>query len=173
MVTAGEFTLRPLARSDAIELQALWTTPGGRRYLWDGEIIPFERTLSIVDESARLFAAHGFGLWGARSTDPSPLAGFAGLWYFRDPPELELLYGVDENLWGHGIAVTIASAVIAYACTELKLRRIGASTDASNIQSVRVLEKLGFEFIKRQTVERLDTVFYELDARASALPAQA
>jgi len=84
------------------------------------------------------------------------------------PPELELLYGVDETFWGHGVACTIASAVIAYRGTDLKMRRIRATTDAANIRSVRVLEKLGFEFLEREMVAQLDTVFYELDACATA-----
>ena len=173
-LTAGDLSLLPLARSDANELHALWTTPSVRRFLWDGEIIPFERTVDSVDKSARLFAERGFGLWGAWGSDPgqtprtAQLAGFAGFWYFRDPPELELLYGVDENLWGHRVAGAIASAVIAYGCTELEMRRIRATTDAANVRSVRVLEKLGFEFVKREMVLPLDTVFYELDACATA-----
>ena len=122
-LTAGDLSLLPLARSDANELHALWTTPSVRRFLWDGETIP---------------------------------------------PELELLYGVDENLWRHCVACTIASAVIAYGCTDLKMRRIRATTDAANARSVRVLEKLGFEFLKREMVLPLDTVFYELDACATA-----
>src|SRR5439155_12623220 len=47
-LTAGDLSLLPLARSDANELHALWTTPSVRRFLWDGEIIPFERTVDIV-----------------------------------------------------------------------------------------------------------------------------
>jgi [ribosomal protein S5]-alanine N-acetyltransferase len=190
-LTAGDLSLLPLVRSDANELHALWTTPSVRRFLWDGEVIPFERTLSVVDESARLFAGHGFGLWAARSgsdpgqtpssqkgSDPGQtpdhrprLTGFAGFWHFREPPELELLYGVADDWWGRRVATKIASAVISYGFTELQMLMIRASTDAANAASIRVLEKLGFSLVNRATIARLDTLFYELSRDTYHSPA--
>jgi RimJ/RimL family protein N-acetyltransferase len=41
---------------------------------------------------------------------------------------------------------------------------VRASTDVGNVASIRVLEKLGARFDRRDTVGCLDTVFYELPA---------
>jgi hypothetical protein len=49
-----------------------------RKYLWDDEVIARQRTASLVEESLRLFAAHGYGLWGARFYDREELVGFRG-----------------------------------------------------------------------------------------------
>lgn len=155
-------TLRPLGRADADRLHALWSVPGVVRFLWDGKAIPFEQTADILERNEKLFAESGFGLWGAWSRDADRLVGFAGLWYFRDPPELELIYGVADDLCGQGIATEEAAAVIEYAIEELGMDRIRASTDAPNIASMHVLDKLGFRQVKRATVHGLDTRFYEL-----------
>ena len=96
--------LRPLRESDVSQLHALWTSPGVRRFLWDDETIPLERTRETVQQSVALFARYGFGLWGMWPADRGALAGFVGLWPFRDPPEFELLYGTAEDLWGRGYA---------------------------------------------------------------------
>src|SRR5688572_14619101 len=107
----SRLTLAPLRPNDAAELHEIWTAPGVRRFLWDDEVIPAEQTAGLVETSAALFADRGLGLWGARLCDASSrlsFAGFAGYWFFRDPPELELLYGVAEPLWGRGLATELA-----------------------------------------------------------------
>ena len=105
-------TLRPVSATDVLELHELWTSAGVRRYLWDDEIISLERTRAAVDESGRLFQRHGYGLWAGRHVSTTTLIAFAGFWYFREPPELELLYGVRESLWRQGYAVEAARAVM-------------------------------------------------------------
>lgn len=60
--------VRPLVAADTEPLHALWTAPGVRRYLWDDEVIPLDRTSSVVPESIRLFETAGYGLWAARFT---------------------------------------------------------------------------------------------------------
>lgn len=154
--------LTPLARTDAAELHALWTTPGVRRFLWDDEIIPPARTDEALRKSAELFREHHFGLWAIRVNGSPALAGFAGVWPFRDPPEFELLYAIGEPWWGQGYAVEAARAVIDHCFGPLDLERMRASTDAANTASIRVLEKLGFKLARRDTVGGLDTMFFEL-----------
>lgn len=154
--------LTPVTDRDGDELHRLWTSPGVRRFLWDGEIIAPERTAEAVAASAALFATHGFGLWVARVPGSTAIAGFTGLWPFRDPPEFELLFGVAEPLWGRGYAVEIAQAVLDHCRTPLAMTEVRASTDAANHASVRVLEKLGFTQCRREIVDGLDTRFFEL-----------
>jgi len=161
-------TLSPLGTADTEALHALWTAPGVRRFLWDDEVIPTDRTAEVVRRSALLFAERGLGLWSARLRDSvsgyggAKLAGFAGYWYFRDPPELELLYGVAEPLWGRGLGTELARVMIQYAWGSLGFHDVNASTDRGNTASVRVLEKLGFTMTRHAVVGGLDTVFFTL-----------
>jgi ribosomal-protein-alanine N-acetyltransferase len=153
--------LVPVSSADAAALHALWTSPGVRRYLWDGEIIPRERTDAAIAMSGELFERHDFGLWLMRERIDRSLAGFAGMWPFRDDQACELIYGVAEGLWGRGYAVEGAQAVIDHVFHVLDLPVIRASTDTANAASVRVLEKLGFALTQRQVVNGLDTMFFE------------
>jgi ribosomal-protein-alanine N-acetyltransferase len=112
MILATErLRLTPIAGGDAAALHGLWTDGDVRRYLWDGVAIPPEQTAAVVDESLRLFRSSGFGLWGARTTSEQRLVGFGGFWYFRQPPELELMYGVARPDWRRGLATEIARAI--------------------------------------------------------------
>ena len=162
-LTTKRLALRPFVAGDAEQLHELWTTAGVRRFLWDDEVIPPARTIAAIEQSQTLFRERGFGLWGAwLAQQPSTLAGFGGLWPFREPPQLELLYGVAELEWGRGHATDIAHAVVAYCFAVLGMSSVGASTDVANVASIRVLEKLGAAFVRRAVVDGLDTVFYEV-----------
>jgi RimJ/RimL family protein N-acetyltransferase len=154
--------LRPVSPGDTAQLHGVWSSPGVRRFLWDDEIIPIAQTRAAIDQSQSMFDEQARGLWGAWLSASPTLVGFGGLWPFRDPPELELLYGVREQLWGQGYAVEVAHAVMAYCFDSLDMPVIRASTDVANRASVRVLDKLGFRCVHRSTVAGLDTVFYEI-----------
>ncbi len=153
-------TLRPVRSADTLELHELWTSAGVRRYLWDDEIISLGKTRDAIVKSERLFRDRGLGLWGARDAQTNGLMAFAGFWHFHDPPALELLYGVKEDLWGQGYAVEAARAVIEYGANTLEMERIQASTDEANAASVRVLQKLGFELTARRIIKGRETTFY-------------
>jgi RimJ/RimL family protein N-acetyltransferase len=154
-------TLAPVTPADAAELHRLWITPGVRRFLWDDVVIPPARAAEVVSTSLGLFAQHRFGLWAARLTDTPEIVGCTGIWPFRSEQAFELLYGIAEPLWGQGYAGEIAAAILDYCYTTLGMPLVGASIDAPNVASGRVLEKLGFTRVRRATVDGLDLVFYE------------
>jgi RimJ/RimL family protein N-acetyltransferase len=76
---------------------------------------------------------------------------------FHEQRIAELGYGVARWLWGQGIAIEAARAVVA-ACfdTYPELIRIRAKADSRNARSLRVLEKLG---MRREGLLRRDRWF--------------
>jgi len=162
-IRSERLRLRPLDRGDVPALHSLWTDEPVRRFLWDGEIISLERTREIVEKNRTLFDEHGFGIWGVRESGFDDLVGFAGYWYFRTPPSLELLFGVAADHWNRGIAAEAGGSVIRYGFEALGFEHVVASTDVANEASIRVLEKLGMKRDRREVIEGLDTVFYELN----------
>jgi [ribosomal protein S5]-alanine N-acetyltransferase len=105
-------------------------------------------------------------LWLARprseAAATTPPIGFGAFWHFRDPPELELLYGVADAHVKQGYGREIAHAVVEYGFTTLGMREIRASTDAAHAVSRRLLDALGFTFERQAVVGGLDTAFYSL-----------
>jgi ribosomal-protein-alanine N-acetyltransferase len=152
--------LRPCAPADVDDLHRLFTEPGVRKYLWDDAVIPREGAAEVVATSAASFAAHGYGLWVAALKGSPAIAGFCGFWRFHDPPQLELLYGLATGHWHNGLATEAASAMIDFGFTTLAFDRIVASTDAANSASVRVMERAGMTFWKREITNGLDTMYY-------------
>ena len=70
---------------------------------------------------------------------------------------------MQETHWFNGYAKEIAEAVVDYGIRTLGFSRIQASTDAENVASVHVLDKIGFRYLKRDVDEGSDQRFYELD----------
>jgi ribosomal-protein-alanine N-acetyltransferase len=166
ILQCGRLVLRPVGPQDHAVLHALFTQPGVRRFIFDDEIISREQTTEIIRTSGDLFRTQQFGLWlaGRRgdSSGAAVIVGFGGLWYFRDPPELELLYGVADAELKQGYGREIAGAVVDYSVTTLQMAEVRASTDAAHADSRRLLEVLGFTFERQAVVGELDTVFYSL-----------
>ena len=82
-------------------------------------------------------------------------------------------YAIGRKWWGKGIATEAARAAAAWASAEFRLTRLWASTDVHNLQSQRVLQKLGMQ---RESIrvahhvgrdgEPVDEVVYQLSIGA-------
>lgn len=77
----------------------------------------------------------------------------------------EIAYHIHENQWGKGYATEAAKGLIDYCFKTLKMHKLYADTEPSNIASQKVLEKLGFKLegrirerrqIKGKWVDELD-----------------
>ena len=91
---SDHIVLEPINSGRVDELHAIFVDPHVRKFLWDDEVIPREQTAEIIKKNEELFRDGGFGIWGITQLGSKELVGFAGYWYFRDPPILELLFGV-------------------------------------------------------------------------------
>ena len=158
-IKTARLRLRPLEAADTEELHRLWIDPDIRRYLWDDESVPIKRVIAIIEESSAQFQETGLGIWGVFLGSDDRLIGFCGYWPFREPPELQLLYGIAPELWGKGLATEAARAMIDHGI-ERGLKRIAASADAPNLASIRVMEKASMVHEKTVNHGAGDTVYY-------------
>src|SRR5262249_14613677 len=160
VLSTVRFKLTPARKSSSVELHTLWTSQGVRRFLFDDEVLHYEKTVELLAESERLHRTEGTGLWLITTQEAEDLLGFVGFWYFWQPPELELLYGVDERYWRRGIATETARAMLEHGLGPLQMTNVTASTDFENTASVRVMDRIGMRFSRRAVIEGRDTVFY-------------
>jgi len=164
-IATSRLRLGPVGIEELDELHRLWTEPDVRKYIWDGVAISREEAASIIAESAGCFAHRRFGLWTvklAAATAGEHIVGFCGFWYFRDPPELELIYGLEPSFWGRGLATEAARAMIQYGFEALSFEAIAGSTDAANARSARVMERAGMTLTRQAVAGGLDTLFYSI-----------
>ena len=158
--------LRRYTPGDVDALHAIWIDPDVRRYLWDEQVIPRSTALEVVQAALESASTLDFGQWMLTTHRDEPV-GFCGFRPFepRDD-EAELIYGLLPCWWKRGLAVEAATAALDWAFDERGLSRVVAATDPPNAASVRVMERLGMRFWKRDLFHGLETVFYVLDRRS-------
>ncbi len=161
-ITTDRMILKPLGPDDAGELHSLWVDPDVRKYLWDDLPVPEEQVADILEESQRLMAKAGVGLFGATLRSHDELIGFCGHWFFHDPPELQIVFGVSPDWWGQGLGTELARTMLDYGFKDLELKEIIGSTDEPNVASLRVMEKSGMHALGLVEKAGQPTVYYRL-----------
>jgi len=84
----------------------------------------------------------------------------------EDTTEIELTYSLKTNHWGKGYAVEIGKLAIDLAFNELNLSHIVCFTLETNTQSQRVMEKLGFYYVRDFIHANLPHQLYRLDQKS-------
>ena len=171
-LTTERLVLCPVTAADHPALLAHWTLPDVRRFLFDGAALSAAEVSETIEESARDFAAGGYGIWlirehrradagrpdaagtglavsglagtDAAGTEPAGTepAGTVGLRPLDDTG-LEIFYSLAPGSWGRGYATEAARAVLAHALGTLGLPEVLAEVDEGNTASVAVVERLG------------------------------
>jgi ribosomal-protein-alanine N-acetyltransferase len=160
-------TLDPLADTHVEALLDLFREPHVRRYLLDDAVVDRAWVDGEVEASQARFASGSVGLYAAHHrNEPDRLVGFAGFRPFYEPPVLQLVYAVAPEHTGRGIAREMARAVIDLAFSRYRFEEVRASTDAPNLASVRVLERLGMTLIATEPGQRWAQLHFALRAPA-------
>jgi [ribosomal protein S5]-alanine N-acetyltransferase len=152
VLTTERLVLRPVTADDRAVLLAHWGAPDVRRFLFDGAAPSAAEISQAIEDSARNFAAAGYGLWLIHEKDrpdpigPDPIGpdpiGTAGLRPLEDLG-LEIFYSLAPSSWGKGYATEAARAVLEHALGSLGLPEVLAEVDEGNTASIAVLERLG------------------------------
>jgi len=92
----------------------------------------------------------GFGAFGIELSGQNQLVGWAGIQLMPDSSRYELFYALREDYWGKGFATEAGAALLstAFDLTECWVSEIFALVFPQNIQSIRVLEKLGMSLLE-------------------------
>lgn len=153
VLSSRRVVLRPVRVGDVDVLYRHWNRRAVRRFLWDDRPVARETVEDVVARSEQDFRRAGYGLWMVEYGG-APV-GCCGLRLDDRRDLVELLYSVDAEYWGRGLATEAARAVIAFAFDTLGLEQLVASVDGPNIASIKVLEKLGMRALDRQSGDHL------------------
>ncbi|WP_067796356.1 GNAT family N-acetyltransferase [Actinomadura formosensis] len=149
--------LRPVSMRDHRALLTHWTGPLVRRHLFDDQVVTAVQVSEIIEASERDFATEGYGLWALRTARRSagidaaapgdPLIGVAGLSHHEGPlghgVDVEILYSLEPEHWGQGLAAEASRAVLDYAFGVVGVHRITAEIDMANTASAEIAQQLG------------------------------
>jgi ribosomal-protein-alanine N-acetyltransferase len=90
---------------------------------------------------------HGFQYWVIELLADGDFVGCCGLRPYRPVEEVhELGFHLRPKYWGRGLASEAARAAIAYASGTVGAKGLSAGHHPGNVNSKKVLEKLGFRY---------------------------
>jgi RimJ/RimL family protein N-acetyltransferase len=163
--------LRDAVLDDAEAVDRYASDPEVVRYLGWGPDSP-ERTLDVLKERVTkeqtAVPRRVFELMIVEKATGQVVGGAGLRLGDSDALDAELGYVLARAKWGQGVVTEACEELLDVAFGWLGLHRVSASTDADNIASVRVLEKLGLRreahFVQDQLVKGScrDTLIYAL-----------
>lgn len=102
----------------------------------------------------------GYGHWTVVEKATSHVVGRVGLWYPEGWPGVELGWIIRRSRWNRGYATEAARAALDFGFNTAGLTHIISMIAADNPRSIRVAEKIGETFRRRENVDGVDTLIY-------------
>lgn len=112
-------------------------------------LLPVTRSKSLetFDRIRSEIAERGWGIWAVEVD--GAFAGMVGLdvpeWHQPFTPCTEVLWRLRREFWGRGVAYEAASKAMNHGFSKAELEEIVAFTTPTNVRSIRLMERLGFE----------------------------
>lgn len=155
--------LKQMLDSDLHTLHRIFTDSYVRRYLCDGEIWSLQQVEEMLAENQKLFAEKKFGLWSIEKNTEQEVMGFAGLWYFFEEEQPQLVYALLPTATKKGYATEVATRILEYCFEELGFEYLIASCDRPNIESQQVAARLGMRQVEERIVNENPILFFRID----------
>ncbi len=131
---------------DEAQAFSLWGDAQVTRYICaSGVFSPEDIKARLRTEIANM-ADYGVQYWPVFDLQSGELAGCCGL-RPRSEGCFELGFHLRPHYWGRGLAAEAAEAVIDLAFGKLGASELFAGHNPDNVNSAKVLKKLGFEYI--------------------------
>lgn len=141
------FLLRQITHDDIADYYEYMQDKDVLRYV-PNECIPttIVRAREEVEYLLDLFRYRRSVYWTLARKEDNKLIGSCGFNYWnRDHSRAEISYDLSKEYWGQGIMTKTVKAVLAFAFTQMQLRRVEATATPSNKGSLKVLSKVGFK----------------------------
>lgn len=185
-LATDRLALRPFGAGDAEAHARLYADPEVTRWLgdgpWSGEGARARSALSLR-RFAEHWEAHGWGVWAITDRKTGEVMGQCGLKYLQlgpegAPPDVEVLYALEQRHWGRGFATEAAGRALRHGFETLGQPRIVAVARPDNRGSRAVMEKIGLIHEGPVVVSGIRAVCYAQSragylARAGAMKARA
>jgi len=126
---------------------------------------------AFVDRIDQHWAAWGYGLYAVEHRTDGDLLGFVGLSHHRAQPHaVEVGWRLAVAAWGRGLATEGARAVVRVAFGDIGLDSLVSITTDENMASRRVMDKLGFRYVRHIPFERWNLRVAALERESAPLP---
>ena len=159
--------LREIACEDENDLFEMDADPEVHLFIENNPLKSMTEITKVIQMLKKQYEDNGIARWAVVDKSTNECIGWSGLKYFNQPLNnhnnfYELGYRFKKKHWGKGFATESSTAVLDYGFANLKVDKIFAMTDPRNVNSKKVLSKLGFDFRETFDYEGDPTDWFEL-----------
>lgn len=159
--------IRELEHTDENDLFEMDADPEVHLYIENKPVKSIDEVKRAIEMLKKQYKENGIARWAVVDKVSNECIGWSGLKYFKEPLNnhsnfYELGYRFKKKHWGKGFATESAIAILDYGFKNLNIDSIFAITDPKNINSKKVLAKLGFDHQETFDYEGDLTDWFEL-----------
>ena len=171
-IDAPRLRLRWLTTADVTALYTIFSHPEVMQYWsWRAFTEPTQAQ-DLLESIHQCFEKRTLYQWGIADRATDQIVGTATLWQIHEANRrAEIGFALARDRWGQGLMQEALRALLGYCFGVLELHRVEADVDPGNVNSLRLLERLGFQregYMRERWLEEggpKDTVFFGLLAR--------
>jgi ribosomal-protein-alanine N-acetyltransferase len=145
--------LRQFTEADAPLILSLNSDPEVVKYLHEPTLKTVDHAAQIINDIILPQYKNNLGRWAIHIKDNMDFIGWCGLKYRPELDEIDLGYRLMQKAWGKGFATEAAQHSLEHGFTKLHLKLITGRAHIENIASIKVLEKIGMNFIGEGIVD--------------------
>lgn len=159
--------LRQLELSDAEDLFEMDSDPQVHLFIENNPVKSIDQIYEVIEMLQKQYADNGIARWAVVDKATQECIGWCGLKLYKDDLNkhsnfYEHGYRFKQKHWGKGYATESSKAVLTYGFDHFDVSSIYAITHPNNVNSQKVLGKLGFDFVETFDDEGDLTHWYEL-----------
>lgn len=166
-VETERLILRELEYTDENDLFEMDSDPEVHLYIENNPVKSIDEITKVIEMLKVQYKENGIARWAVVDKLTNECVGWSGLKYFKQPLNhhndfYELGYRFKKKHWGKGFATESSNAILDYGFKNLNTDTIFAIADPKNVNSKKVLTKLGFDYQETFDYEGDPTEWFEL-----------
>ncbi len=138
--------LREITPDDAEQAYLLNLDPEVVQYTGDDPFESVEAARRFLEQYDH-YRRYGFGRWGVIRKSDGAFLGWCGLKYNPELDEYDVGFRFFKTHWNQGYATEAASACLEVGFGHFAMPRIVGRAMEANTASIRVLEKIGLQYV--------------------------
>ncbi|NMR32826.1 GNAT family N-acetyltransferase [Chryseobacterium aquaticum] len=154
--------LREFEVSDAKNFYELNLNPNVIKYTGNKAFKDVNEAKNFLENYSD-YQRNGFGRWAVINKSDHEFLGWCGLKYDEKLNETDIGFRFFEHFWNLGFATESAKACIDYGFVKLNLKTIIGRAMKENSASVKVLEKIGLQYVRDFDFNGCDGVIYSIE----------
>ena len=141
-----EFVLREHRPSDTDDFYEYYTDPDVARYILANNPRSKAEAAREVSYCHRLFQQKRGIYWAIARKSDDKMVGAVGLYMNNQHHRAEICYDLSKHFWRNGLMSASIKAICQFAFKHIGINRMEALTVPENVGSIKLLEKVGFEY---------------------------